>query len=120
MTHESSSGTKSSEKKRIDITIKLEEIDYDQIGEEIRLKGKNVAQNQHINIGQYQTFSIIKHVPFTLFKKFWDDIHIEKLKMSTDPTITSDLAAIVTILDKLGDGRRTSKFIPCFKSHYSM
>jgi stalled ribosome rescue protein Dom34 len=94
--HETSSGAKSSEKKRIDITIKLEEIDYDQIGEEIRLKGKNVAQSQHINVGQYQTFSIVKHVPFTIYKKFWDDIHLEKLKIASDPTITSDLAAIVS------------------------
>jgi stalled ribosome rescue protein Dom34 len=60
------------------------------------LKGKNVAQNQHINVGQYQTFSIVKHVPFTIYKKFWDDIHLEKLKIASDPTITSDLAAIVS------------------------
>jgi protein pelota len=92
--HESG-GKSSSTKKKINITIKVEEIEYDQKEGIIRYKGKNVSENEFIAIGQYQSIEIAKGLTFTVFKKTWDEFHIERLKQATDPTITSDLAAIV-------------------------
>jgi len=82
-------------KKKIDITIKIEEIEYDNKEGLIRFKGKNVSENDHISVGQYQSIEIGKGSLFTLIKKLWDEIHIEKLKIGSDPSITSDLAAIL-------------------------
>jgi protein pelota len=94
VTHEKS-GKSSSIKKKINITIKVEEIEYDQKEGIIRYKGKNVSENEYIAIGQYQSIEIAKGLMFTIFKKNWDEICIERLKQATDVTITSDLAAIV-------------------------
>ena len=97
--HENNSSSKTTVKKKLDITIKLEEIDYDQLAAEsageIRIKGKNVSENEYINVGQYQSATIVKGSKFSIFKKVWDDLAIEKLRIATDATLTSDLCAVV-------------------------
>ena len=93
--HETGTGKTQSVKKKIIITIKIEEIDYDQTEGIIRLKGKNVSENEYISIGQFQTAEITKGSFFTLLKQYWDDISIDTLKTSTDPTLTSEVAAIM-------------------------
>jgi protein pelota len=94
--HESSAGMKiSSTKKKFNLTIKIEEIEYDQKEGIIRYKGKNVSENEYVALGQYQSIEIAKGIQFTVFKKNWDEMHIERLIQATDPTISSDLAAIV-------------------------
>ena len=90
--HETGSKT-SSTKKRIFITINIEEIDYSTNA--IRIKGKNISENEYIAIGQYQTDEIGVNSSFTLFKNYWDDFHLETLKKATDITITSEIAAIL-------------------------
>ena len=93
--HESGGGKVSSTKKKLIITLKIEEIEYCQEDDIIRIKGKNTSENEYISIGQFQTAEISKGSFFTLFKYYWDDIHIETLKNATDKTITSDVAAII-------------------------
>jgi protein pelota len=88
-------GKSSSVKKKINITIKVEEVEYDQAEGIIRYKGKNVSENEHISIGQYQSIEIGKGVQFTIFKKSWDDFSMEKLHEAVDVVTTSDLAAVV-------------------------
>ena len=93
---EDSQGVKtSSVKKKINISVKIEEIEYDNKEGLMRLKGKNVSQNEYVNIGQYQSVEIGMGNFFTLFKKCWDDVHIEKLRLASDRTVTADLAAIL-------------------------
>ena len=83
----------SSTKKKIIITLRIEEIEYSP--EAIRFKGKNVSQNEYIAIGQYQTDEIGINSFFSLYKSYWDDIHLETLKNATDVTVTSEVAAIL-------------------------
>jgi len=90
--HETGSKVSSS-KKKIVITIRIEEIEYSP--ESIRFKGKNVSQNEYIAIGQYQTDEIGVNSFFSLYKSYWDDIHLETLKNATDITVTSEIAAIL-------------------------
>ncbi len=94
--YENSQGVKSNAvKKVINITIKIEEIEYDNKEGLMRLKGKNVSENDYISVGQYQSIEIGKGSLFTLIKKIWDEIHIEKLRLASDPSVSSDLAAIL-------------------------
>jgi protein pelota len=90
-----SGGKSTSTKKKINITIKVEEIEYDQKEGIIRYKGKNVSENEFIAIGQYQSLEIAKGIQFTIYKRNWDEFHLERLRQATDPAITSDLAAVV-------------------------
>ena len=83
----------SSTKKKIIITLKIEEIEYSP--ESIRFKGKNMTQNEYIAIGQYQTDELGVNSFFSLYKSYWDDIHLETLKSVTDVTVTSEVAAIL-------------------------
>lgn len=85
----------SSVKKKINISVKIEEIEYDNKEGLMRLKGKNVSQNEYVNIGQYQSIEIGIGNYFTLFKKVWDVVHIENLQSAADGIKTSDLAAIL-------------------------
>ena len=87
-------GSKSSSIKiKIYITITIEEIDYSPNA--IRIKGKNITQNEYIAIGQYHTDEIGVNSTFTLFKNYWDDFHLETLKKVTDITVMSEIAAIL-------------------------
>lgn len=92
--HESGGKVQSTKKKLI-VTIRIEEIDYDQDAGIIRIKGKNISENEHISIGQYQTCELGKGSFFSLFKPYWDDIHIDTLKAATDPSLTADVASII-------------------------
>ena len=90
--HETGSKT-SCTKKKIFITINIEQIDYSPNA--IRVKGKNISENEYIAIGQYQTDEIGVNSSFTLFKNYWDNFHLETLKKATDITVTSEIAAIL-------------------------
>ena len=90
--HETGSKS-SSTKKKIFITINIEEIDYS--NNSIRIKGKNTTKSEYIEIGQYQTDEIGINSSFTLSKKYWDEFHIETLKNVTDITVISEIAAIL-------------------------
>ena len=68
--HESGGGKVSSTKKKLIITIKIEEIEYCQEDDIIRIKGKNTSENEYISIGQFQTAEISKGSFFTLFKYY--------------------------------------------------
>ncbi len=83
----------SSTKKKIIITLRIEEIEYSP--DAIRFKGKNVSQNEYIAIGQYQTDELGVNSFFTLYKNYWDDFHLETLRNATDVALTSEIAAIL-------------------------
>lgn len=80
-------------KKNITITLKIENIEYSP--NSIRLKGKNISENEFIKIGQYHTDEIIVNSTFTLSKNYWDDIHLDTLKRATDITVMSEIVAIL-------------------------
>ena len=79
--------------KKIIITLRIEEIEYS--SDAISFKGKNISQNDYIAIGQYQIDEIGINSFFSLYKSYWDDIHLETLRNVTDITITSEIAAIL-------------------------
>jgi len=90
--HESGSKVTSKKRKMI-LTIKIEEIDYSP--ECIRFRGKNKSPNEYVAIGQYQTDEIGVNSFFTLLKSNWDEMHLETLKKATDVTQTSEVVAIL-------------------------
>lgn len=40
------------------LRIRVEAIDFDPEGEEIRLKGKNLTENEHVRLGVYHTLVV--------------------------------------------------------------
>ena len=90
--HETGSKVTSKKRKMV-LTLRIEEIDYSP--EAIRIRGKNQTQNEFVAVGQYQTDEIGINSFFTLYKSYWDEMHIETLKKATDITQTSEVVAIL-------------------------
>lgn len=77
------------------LTISIETIDYDFDGCLLRVKGKNIEENQYVKMGQYHTLDIELNRKFTLRKPEWDTYSLDRLELACDPTKSADLAAIV-------------------------
>lgn len=92
---ESATGTTGSTKVRTMLRISIETIDYDFEGCVLRVKGKNVEENQYVKMGQYHTLDIELNRKFTLCKEEWDVYSLDRLEQACDPTRSADLAAIV-------------------------
>lgn len=92
-------GTSSeTEKIRITLTIAVEDIDYDGEGQEIRLKGRNVTENEHVKLGAYHTLEIEPNRSLTITKREgtdWDVLDVERIRQCTDPAASADVAVVM-------------------------
>ena len=64
-------------------------------GSEIRLKGKNLTETEHIKLGAYHTLTLEISRPFELHKATWDVLDVERLKEACDAAASADLAAVL-------------------------
>ncbi|CAG9797710.1 unnamed protein product [Chironomus riparius] len=92
---ESATGSSTSNRVRTTLTIKVENIEYDTQGCMLRLKGRNVVENQYVKMGAYHTIDLELNRAFTLTKPEWDSIALERVDMACDVTQKADVAAIV-------------------------
>ncbi|XP_012251512.2 protein pelota [Athalia rosae] len=92
---ESSTGSSSSNRVRTVLTIKVESIDFDTQACKLRLKGRNIEENQYVKMGAYHTLDLEQNRKFTLFKSEWDSIALERVDTACDPTQSADLAAAI-------------------------
>uniref|UniRef100_A0A7S0H6V7 Protein pelota homolog n=1 Tax=Hanusia phi TaxID=3032 RepID=A0A7S0H6V7_9CRYP len=92
---ESSTGSVSTEKMRITLTIKVEAIDFDAQTPALRLKGKNIVENDFVKMGQYHTLELETQRPFSLAKSEWDSIASDLVEQACDVTRKADLAVVV-------------------------
>lgn len=99
---ESATGSTGASKVRTTLTISIESIDYDFDACMLRVKGKNIAENQYVKMGQYHTLDIELNRKFTLSKEEWDTYSLDRLELACDRGKTADLAAIVMSEGKCG------------------
>ena len=102
---ESSTGSSSSSRVRTVVTIQVEATDFDLGGCLLRVKGRNVQENQYIKMGAYHTVDLEPNRKFTLQKEHWDSISIERVENACDPSKCADLAAVV-MQEKRGKWQR--------------
>lgn len=93
--NESATGSVSVNKVRTTLTIRIESIDFDTQGCVLRVKGRNIEENQYVKMGAYHTLDLELNRKFTLGKQEWDSVSLERIEMACDPTQHADLAAIV-------------------------
>lgn len=93
--NESATGSVSVNKVRTTLTIRIEAIDFDTQGCVLRVKGRNIEENQYVKMGAYHTLDLELNRKFTLGKQEWDSVSLERIDMACDPTQHADLAAIV-------------------------
>ncbi|XP_012157283.1 protein pelota isoform X1 [Ceratitis capitata] len=93
--NESATGSSTSSRVRTTLTISVESIDFDTQACMLRLKGRNIEENQYVKMGAYHTLDLELNRKFELRKAEWDTIALERIEMACDPTQSSDLAAVV-------------------------
>ncbi|XP_011196071.1 protein pelota [Zeugodacus cucurbitae] len=93
--NESATGSSTSNRVRTTLTIAVESIDFDTQACMLRLKGRNIEENQYVKMGAYHTLDLELNRKFELRKAEWDTIALERIEMACDPTQSSDLAAVV-------------------------
>ena len=92
---ETASGTTDSQRVRLTLEVKVEDIDFDAVAGKLRVRGKNILENPHVPLGSYHTIELEKHRKFALTKGCWDKVHFDILRTAADPTANADVAALV-------------------------
>lgn len=92
---ESATGSVSVNKVRTTLTIRVETIDFDTQGCVLRVKGRNIQENQYVKMGAYHTLDLELNRKFTLGKHEWDSVTLDRIDMACDPTQHADLAAVI-------------------------
>ncbi|KAJ8971951.1 hypothetical protein NQ317_018295 [Molorchus minor] len=92
---ESSTGSSSSNRVRTTLTITVENIDFDTQACMLRLKGRNIEENQYVKMGAYHTLDLELNRKFSLRKAEWDSVALERIDLACDPTKSADVAAVV-------------------------
>lgn len=84
-----------SERIKLRLTVRVEGVDYDGEGHQIRLKGRNLTENEHVKLGAYHSLELDLQRAFTLHKDRWDALDIERIRQCTDPAASADLAVLL-------------------------
>jgi len=92
---ESNTGSVSSQRVKTTLTISVTSVEFDPTVGVLRVNGKNACQNLYVKMGQYHTLELELNRAFTLFKKEWDSIALDRIREASDITNVADVAAVV-------------------------
>ncbi|KAJ1126107.1 hypothetical protein NDU88_004516 [Pleurodeles waltl] len=92
---ESATGSVGSNRVRTTLTICVETIDFDTQACQLRVKGTNIQENDYVKMGAYHTIELELNRKFTLAKKQWDSVVLERIEQACDPAFGADVAAVV-------------------------
>jgi protein pelota len=84
-----------SERVKLKLMVRVEGVEYDAEGQQIRLKGKNMTENEHVKLGAYHTLELELQRAFTLHKDVWDSVDAERVRTACDPAASADLAVVL-------------------------
>jgi protein pelota len=65
------------------------------VGQEIRLSGKNLTENEHVKLGAHHTLQLEPHRAFQLGKAVWDSLDLARIREACDPSVSADLAVVL-------------------------
>lgn len=90
-----STGSTSSQKKRMNLTVQLEKVDFDPNSLDVRLSGRTTSESDVVRMGQYHTLSLELNQNFSLEKDCWDQIFLDRIEESCHPENQAEVAAVV-------------------------
>ncbi|XP_067009292.2 protein pelota [Anabrus simplex] len=88
-------GASCSFRARTTLTVRVETIDFDTQVCMLRLKGRNITENQYVKLGAYHTLDLELNRTFMIIKSEWDSISLDRIETACDPTQSAEVAAIV-------------------------
>lgn len=92
---EVASGGRDAERVKLKLEINVESVDYDKVGSVLRIRGKNILENEHVKIGAFHTLEIELHRPFVLRKAVWDSVALDVVHQASDPAASADLVVVM-------------------------
>ncbi len=92
---ESATGSTTSNKIRLNLTIQVERVQFDPDTCVLRLSGKNREESAHVKMGAYHTLDLELQRNFTIQKNCWDTVVLERLDEACDPVKQAEVAALV-------------------------
>jgi protein pelota len=92
---ESNTGSVSSSKKRMMLTISLQKVDFDPVSLQVRLSGTVQQENDFVRLGSYHTLTLELNQNFSIEKQCWDQIYLDILDEATHPDRQAEIAAVV-------------------------
>lgn len=96
----SDSGSTSSQRITLDLTIVVTSTDFDIGSGQLHVSGRVASENEHVKMGQHHTLDLELNRKFTLEKADgWDSVALEMLKEACDNDRKAELWAVV-----LGEG----------------
>lgn len=92
---ETSTGSTSSQKKRLNLTIQIEKVAFDPQSLELRLSGPTTSESELVRMGAYHTLNVELNQNFSLEKECWDQIFLDRIDESCNPERLAEVAAVV-------------------------
>ena len=91
---EGNTGSVTSSKVKLTLTIEVQRVDFDSESCTLHLAGVNVEENPHVRLGAYHTVHLELQRDFTVEKDCWDVVCLERLDEAIDPVRAAEVAAI--------------------------
>ncbi|KAJ7535571.1 hypothetical protein O6H91_12G039000 [Diphasiastrum complanatum] len=92
---ETSTGGREAERVRLKLAVEVEAVEFDNVASVLRIRGKNVVENEHVKLGAYHTLELDKQRSFVLTKVQWDSVALDLLKHACDPSTNADVIALL-------------------------
>jgi protein pelota len=92
---ESSTGSTSSNKKRMMLTIDIQKVDFDPDVLQLRVSGTVQSENDLVRLGAHHTLTLELNQNFSIEKQCWDQIYLDRLDEAIHPERQAEIAAVV-------------------------
>ena len=92
---ESSTGSTTSNKKRMMLTIAVQKVDFDTDVLQVRLAGTVQSENENVRMGAHHTLTLELHQNFSVEKVCWDQVYLDLVDEATHPERQAEIAAVV-------------------------
>ena len=92
---ESNTGSTTSSKKRVMLTIDVQKVDFDPESVEVRISGRVQSENPFVRMGAHHTLTLELDQKFSVEKICWDQIYLDLIQDACNPEGKAEVAAVV-------------------------
>lgn len=95
VTKESSTGSVTSNKVRMNLTIEVTKLEFFSDSLEVRISGPNVVESQHVRMGASHTLTLELDRQFSIEKECWDQVYLDRIEEACNPELGAEIACVV-------------------------
>ena len=92
---ESSTGSVTSSKVRMNLTIEVTKVEFSKDSLEVRISGPNTAESAHVRMGAFHTLTLELDRQFSIEKDCWDMVFLDRVEEACNPERGAEIACVV-------------------------